>query len=134
MQDVPSFTSRFSCSICTGFSNIDFIVIILTLAHCNIFVCIFLYLRRASLVGFFATGYFFAFTFLFLLLSFFFLVLLAFTSFLASYFFFYLYYFFLFPYFLFFLFKLQIGFLYSSLILMYYLYNFVSLLYIRYEV
>ena len=30
-----------------------FIVTILTLAHSNNFVCIFLYLQRASLVGFF---------------------------------------------------------------------------------
>ena len=53
MQDVPSFSSRFSSVLLSVFALaiLIFIVIILTLARSNNFVCIFLYLQRASLVG-----------------------------------------------------------------------------------
>ena len=86
------------------FGTIDFIVIILTLASSNNFVCIFLYLQRASLVGFFIFLFILLFylslfylpfsSFLFLIflfsdlvffyLSFFVFLVLAFTSFLGS--------------------------------------------------
>ena len=94
-----------------GFINIDFIVIILTRAHCNNFVCIFLYLQRASLVGFLLPGTFlfllfcsFLFLFLYFLLLLLSLPLPPFLSLLFSFF----------PCFLLFLFKLQIRFLSSS--------------------
>ena len=54
-----------------------FIVTILTLARSNNFVCIFLYLQRASLVGFFDLP----FLILLFYLSFFVFLVLAFTSF-----------------------------------------------------
>ena len=68
-----------------------FIVIILTLARSNNFVCIFLYLQRASLVGFLIFLFlillfylpFFLILFFFYL-SFFVFLVLAFTSFLGS--------------------------------------------------
>ena len=98
MKDVSSFSPWFSSCICFG--NIDFIVIILTLACSNNFVCIFLYMQRASLVGFLIFLFylpFFDLPFLILLfylpfflilfffyLSFFVFLVLAFTSFLGS--------------------------------------------------
>ena len=93
MKDVSSFSPWFSSCICFG--NIDFIVIILTLACSNNFVCIFLYMQRASLVGFliflfliflFYLSFFislFSDLVLFIFPFFVFLVL-AFTSFLGS--------------------------------------------------
>ena len=82
MKDVPSFSPWFSSCICFG--NIDFIVIILTLACSNNFVCIFLYLQRASLVGVFYLAFLSSFfLILFFYLSFFVFLVLAFTSFLV---------------------------------------------------
>ena len=74
MKDVSSFSPWFSSCICFG--NIDFIVIILTLACSNNFVCIFLYMQRASLVGF---------------LIFLFLIFLFYLAFLSSFFIFLFY-------------------------------------------
>ena len=65
-----------------------FIVTILTLAHSNNFVCIFLCLQRASLVGFFIFLFLillFFFDLVFFYLSFFVFSVLAFTSFLGSF-------------------------------------------------
>ena len=64
-----------------------FIVIILTLARSNNFVCIFLCLQRASLVGFFDLPFFILLfsLILFFYLSFFVFSVLAFTSFLGSF-------------------------------------------------
>ena len=79
MQDVPLFTSRFFFLVVFALAILIFIVIILTLARSNNFVCIFLCLQRASLVGFFDLAFFFDLVFfIFPFLSFQFLLLLLF--------------------------------------------------------
>ena len=81
MKDVSSFSPWFSSCICFG--NIDFIVIILTLACSNNFVCIFLYMQRASLVGFFIFLFFYLpfFDLPFFIFPFFWFLVLLFVSF-----------------------------------------------------
>ena len=70
----------FFFSVIFALAILIFIVTILTLAHKNNFVCIFLYLQRASLVGFFFyLAFFFDLVFfIFPFLSFQFLLLLLF--------------------------------------------------------